>query len=109
MDNLRMEEIRQLWVSESEAPETQEWRDDLTPEELEYIDNLDNGYVTGVQHICTAILVRERVQQRYSPAEICELETIGDHCRLWLRDGSAWLARLTSAGELRLDPIDTVC
>ena len=41
--------------------------------------------------------------------EIRELETVGDHCRLWLRDGTAYLARLASNGTLRLDPIDSAC
>lgn len=109
MDEVRREQLLDSWNYETDAPETQEWREDLTPEELEYVDRLDNNFVAGVRNICTAILVRERIREHYGPKDIQELETIGDCCRLWLRDGSMYLPRLAGDGSLRLDPIDTTC
>lgn len=109
MDEARREELFQNWDKESPDPEEQAWRDDLTPEELEYVAQLDDHYTSGVAAICTAILVRERIRQRFGPREIQELETIRDHCRLRLRDGRLYLARLTAGGELRLDEIEAVC
>lgn len=47
MDEVRREQLLDNWNDETDAPETQEWRDDLTPEELEYVDRLDNNFVTG--------------------------------------------------------------
>lgn len=109
MDNLRIEELRQLWDAESEAPETQEWRDDLTPEELDYVSGLDGSFRRGFLAMASAILVREKVRKRFSPMEIQELETVRDHCRLTLRDGRMFLARLDADRFLRLDEIDGVC
>ena len=37
MDDERREYIRDRFYQETNEPESQEWRDDLTPEELEYI------------------------------------------------------------------------
>ena len=59
--------------------------------------------------ICSAILVREEVRARFHPEEIVELETIRDHCRVRLRDGSLYLARMGRDCTLRLDEIDGVC
>ena len=109
MDNLRREELRQLWDNESESPETMEWRDSLTPEELDYVTSLDKRYRNGLLAIASAILVREKVRAQFSHAEILELETIYDHCRLQLRDGRLFLARLDRDRNLRLDEIDGVC
>ena len=41
--------------------------------------------------------------------EIAEVETIRDHCRVRLRDGAMYLARLDRDLSLRLDEIDGVC
>lgn len=109
MDNERREYIRDLFYQETNDPESQEWRDDLTPEELEYVNQLDDRYASGVLAICSAILVREKVRERYRPEEIAELETIRDHCRVRLRDGTMYLARLGRDRSLRLDEIDGVC
>lgn len=109
MDNLRIEEIRQLWDAESEAPETQEWRDSLTPEELDYVSGLDRSFRKGFLAMASAILVREKVRRQFRPQEIVELETVYDHCRLRLRDGRTLLARLDADRALQLDEIDGVC
>lgn len=104
IDNDRREELRESLDKETNDPETQGWR-----EELEYVSQLDEQYITGVAALCTAILVRERIRQRFRPQEIREIETIYDHCRLRMRDGRLLLARLAQDGTLRLDEIDGVC
>ena len=109
MDDVRREYIRDRLYQETGEPESQAWRDELTPEELEYAARLDEQYETGVMAICSAILVREQVRARYRPQEIAELETIRDHCRVRLRDGTMYLARLDRDCTLRLDEIDGVC
>ncbi len=109
MDEMRREELRRRLGRETNAPESREWRDDLTPEELEYVNQLDDPYVSGVAAICSAILVRERVRARFCPEEVAEIETIYDHCRVRLRDGRLYLARLDRDNRLRLDEIDGVC
>lgn len=109
MDEIRKEHLLENWNQETNDPESQEWRDDLTPEELEYVNQLDDRYASGVLAICSAILVREKIRERYRPEEIAELETIRDHCRVRLRDGTMYLARLGRDRSLRLDEIDGVC
>lgn len=109
MDDERREYIRELFCQETNEPESQEWRDELTPEELEYVGQLDDRYESGVLAICSAILVREKVRARFCPEEIAEVETIRDHCRVRLRDGAMYLARLDRDLSLRLDEIDGVC
>ena len=109
MDDNRREQLRRRLYQETNDPETQEWRDDLTPEELEYVNRIDDQYISGIAAICSAILVREQVRDRFPQEEIAELETIRDHCRLRLRDGTMYLARLGRDNRLRLDEIDGVC
>ena len=109
MDDIRREQLLDNWNHETEAPETMEWRDNLTPEELEYVAQLDGIYSRGSCSIETAILTMEKVQARYGPAEIRELKAVGGHCMLWLRDGRLFLARLSRERELLLDLIDEVC
>ena len=109
MDNERREYIRDRFYQETNEPESQEWRDELTPEELEYVGQLDDRYESGVLAICSAILVREKLRARFRPEEIAEVETIREHCRVRLRDGAMYLARLDRDLSLRLDEIDGVC
>ncbi len=109
MDSERMEELRRFWNRESEDPETLEWRDELTPEELDVVSGWDTNYDNGVLAISSAILVRELICRSFSPQEIQEIETVHDHCRLRLRDGRLFLARLGADNSLRLDEIDGVC
>ncbi len=109
MNDERREYIRDQLYQETGDPESQAWRDELTPEEMEYVERLDGQYATGVEAMCAAILVREKVRERYRPEEIAKLETIRDHCRVTLRDGAMYLARLGQDHSLRLDEIDGVC
>lgn len=109
MDDERREYIRDRLYQETNEPESQAWRDELTPEELEYAARLDEQNETIVTATYSAILVREQVRARYRPQEIAELETLRDYCRLRLRDGTMYLARLGRDGALRLDEIDGVC
>lgn len=109
MDDERREYIQSRFYQETDEPESQEWRDELTPEELEYVDQLDGRHESSVLAMCSAILVHEEVRARFRPQEIAEVETIQDHCRVRLRDGTMYLARLGRDGTLRLDEIDGVC
>lgn len=107
MDNLRREQLREYW--NEEALYGDDWRDDLTPEELDYVSGLDQNYDRGILAMASVILIREQVRERFAPREILELETVGDHCRLRLKDGRMFLARLDRDNSLRLDEIDGVC
>ena len=109
MDNLRREEVTRLWSEETEAPETQEWREDLTPEEQDYVAGLDGSYQAGVRRLCEAILIRDKLRQRYSLCMIEELTTLGDCCRLRLRDGRAYLVTLDRDNDLKFQAVDEVC
>ena len=105
MGKTRKREIDRYMAHETNAPESQEWREDLTEEESAYVQARDKHYERGIAAMCSAILVRERVQQRYRPEEIAELKTVYDHCRLRLRSGEVFLARWAPAGGLRLEKI----
>lgn len=105
MDKTRKREIDRYLAHETNALESQEWREELTEEESAYVQARDKHYERGVAALCSAILVRERVRQRYRPEEIAELKTVYDHCRLRLRSGEVFLARWVPAGGLRLEKI----
>lgn len=109
MDETRREQLREQLYQETNDPESWEWRDELTPDELDYVETLDEQYITGVVALSSAILVREQVRARFRPEEIAELETIRDHCRVRLRDGRLYLARLDRNRELLLEELDGVC
>ena len=70
MNDERREYIRNQLYQETGDPESQAWRDELTPEEMEYVERLDGRYATGIAAMCAAILVREKVRERYRPAEV---------------------------------------
>lgn len=105
----RREELYELWSSETEDPETQEWRENLSLEELDAVAQWDLGYARGLHRAASTILIRQLIRDRYPAREIRALENIGDHCRLQLRDGSLYLARLTRDRQLQLDAIDPAC
>lgn len=109
MDNLRREELTQLWGDETNAEETQSWREGLTPEERDYVAGLDGSYQAGTRRLCEAILIRDKLRQRYSPRMIEELTTLRDCCRLRLRDGRTYLVRLGRDNELKFQAVDEVC
>ncbi len=109
MDNERREELYRLWSEETNEAESLEWRQELSPEELDLVAQWDIGFPQGVNTLCTRLLIRDKIRGRYSRKEIAELEAVGGHYRLRLRDGSLYLARLAQDGALRLDPIDEAC
>lgn len=83
----RLDQLYWLWSEETEAPETQEWRDDLTPAEAVYVASLDHGYRAGWTQIVTAILIMENIYRDFPLHQIREISRRGSHCRLELKDG----------------------
>lgn len=47
----RQEELYSLWGSETNAPETEEWRDELTLEEQEMVAQWDEQFETGIENL----------------------------------------------------------
>ena len=84
MDNERRLQILEDLDNETNEAWTQEWREYLTPEELDFVAQEEARYCEGIQALCTSMLIRERLRQRFQPQEIEELTTIHDHCRLRL-------------------------
>lgn len=109
MDNLRREELTQLWGDETNEEETQDWREELTPEERDFVAGLDAGYCRETRRLCEAILIRDKLRQRYSLCMIEELTTLGDCCRLRLRDGRAYLVTLDQDNDLKFQAVDDAC
>ncbi len=103
MDKERKAQIDWCLNNETNAPETQEWRDGLTPEEQEYVDQQDNHFERAIAAMCSARLVVERLRKKYKPEELLELKTFGDHCRVRLRSGEQYMARLGKDGGLVLE------
>ncbi len=56
----RMKELADDWNEETNDPETEEWRDDLTPQEAKIIDDWDGGYAAGLHTICQDIMALYR-------------------------------------------------
>ena len=106
MDELRKMHLKENWSHETDEAWTQEWREELVPEERAYVAGLDRDYGRGVLALCFAILVREKVRAQYPAEEILELKTVYDRCRVRLRDGRTLLARLGRDGGLRLEELD---
>ena len=109
IDNLRREQLTDLWCQEEDYPECQEWREELTPEERDYVAGLDGRFRIGVRQMCEAILIREKVRRRFGLRNIEELTTLQDCCRLHLRDGRVYLVRLTDDNELAFQAVDAAC
>ncbi|WP_312637170.1 hypothetical protein [Oscillibacter sp.] len=61
----RLAELADNWNYESSDPETEAWRDDLTPEEAKIIDGWDMGYAVGVHNICRDIMAQYREGERH--------------------------------------------
>ena len=55
----RYEFLSWAWGEESNDPETQEWREELTPEEEALIASWDKAYNIGVKSLCRQILNTE--------------------------------------------------
>ena len=52
----RLEEIQWFYDNETNDPDTQEWRDELSEEEEALVDEWDKQYCNGVSALCSAIL-----------------------------------------------------
>lgn len=52
----RKEFLSWCWRYESEDPDTQEWRDELTPEEEELVAGWDRSFNIGFKSLCWKIL-----------------------------------------------------
>ena len=103
MDKERKAQIDWCLNNETNAPETQEWRDGLTPEEQAYVDQQGNHFERAIAAMCCARLVVERLRKKYKPEELLELKTFGDHCRVRLHSGEQYMARLGKDGGLVLE------
>lgn len=55
MDQERKDHIDWCLDSETSDPETQEWRDELTPEEQAYVDRQDGCYEKAIAAMCSAM------------------------------------------------------
>ena len=60
MDENRRQELYDSWSAETNEPETEEWRDDLTPEEAALVDQWDAAFLAGYYKLCCAILDAEQ-------------------------------------------------
>ena len=109
MDDTRREALTRLWGDETNAEESQSWRESLTPEERDFVAGLDGGFRSGARRLCEAIVIRDKLRQRYSPGMIEELATLRDCCRLRLRDGRVYLVRLSRDNALKFQAVDDAC
>ena len=57
----RYEFLSWAWGEESDDPETQEWREELTPEEQAVVASWDKAFNDGVKSLCHQILNHECV------------------------------------------------
>lgn len=105
MDELRREDLAGLWNDE----EDQEWREELTAEERDYLAGLDKQYRRGMLRMCEDALTLDLIRRRFKPREIAELRALRGHCRLRLKSGQMYNARLSKARTLILEPVDPVC
>ena len=106
MDNDRREELVQLWGDETSEEWARDWREDLTAEERDFVAGLDESYRRGTRQLCACIVIRDKLRRRYGPGQIRELRSLGDCCRLELRDGRTYLVSLGRRGELKLQEIE---
>lgn len=56
----RLEALHQLWSTETDDEETQEWRYDLTEEEAALVDTWDSAYEEATAAIAQDILDMEK-------------------------------------------------
>ena len=105
MDELRREDLAGLWNDE----EDEEWREDLTAEERDFLAGLDRQYNRGMLRMCENILTMEQIRKRFKPREIAEVKSLPGHCRLRLRSGELYNARLSKQHTLLLEAVDPVC
>lgn len=55
----RLQEMEDLFWSETNDPETEEWRDDLTPEEADIVAEWDERTANGMARLIGDILREE--------------------------------------------------
>lgn len=55
----RYDELSWLWGEESNDPETQEWREELTEDEAKLVASWDKAFNLGVKSLCEQILQHE--------------------------------------------------
>ena len=108
LNNSRRENLRRLWEDETNEEWTQAWRQDLTAEERKYVDILDHGYSLGIRRLCESILIRDKIRQQFNPRSIEAIITLRDCCKLRLKDGRAFLVRLSRDNNLKFRAIDAV-
>lgn len=48
MTEQRKEELLSLWWEETNEEWTQDWRDELTPEEQGLVESWDSGFINGI-------------------------------------------------------------
>ena len=109
MNTTRREELTRLWGDETNAEESQSWRESLTPEECDFVAGLDENYCQGARRLCEAIVIRDRLRRQYDPRQIAELTTLRDCCRMRLRDGRTCLVRLGRDNALKFQAVDDAC
>lgn len=105
MDELRREDLAGLWNEE----EDEEWREELTAEERDFLADLDMQYCGGLLRMCEDILTLDLIRQRFNPTEIAEVRAMRGNCRLRLRTGELYNARLSKQRTLLLEAVDPVC
>ncbi len=105
MDELRREDLAGLWNEE----EDEEWREDLPTEERDFLADLDKQYRRGLLRMCEDILTLDLIRRRFKPKDIAEVKAMRGHCRLRLRTGELYNARLSKQRTLLLEAVDPVC
>ena len=73
-----------------------------------YVDILDHGYSLGIRRLCESILIRDKIRQQFNPRSIEAIITLRDCCKLRLKDGRAFLVRLSRDNNLKFRAIDAV-
>lgn len=58
--NKRENELYKLWSNESNDPGSEEWRENLTPDETALVEKWDNGYEIGMARIAGQIIDAEQ-------------------------------------------------
>ncbi|MCI9588782.1 MAG: hypothetical protein HFF60_12600 [Oscillospiraceae bacterium] len=105
MDDTRREELTALWNEEAD----EEWREELTAEERDFLAGLDKQYRRGLLRMCEDALTMDLIRRRFKPTAIAEVTAMRGHCRLRLRTGELYNARLSKQRTLLLEAVDPVC
>ena len=59
----RVSEMEEDFWNESNDEDTQEWRDDLTDEEIKVVDKWDRKYAQGTVKLCQHIIDIEKINK----------------------------------------------